>query len=134
MIEVLENEATEGEGADKRPKYDLKTKMAIFDKAVDWLKQAPKLRPGGKSSETEGIDLLRSMIADPIETIDRVLGDPACVRELESRNWLPPPPVRVGRPTLAESAHKARAKSRKKGVAELRPDDDDSKLAKLVGN
>lgn len=134
LIRVLEDETTTGEGDEKRPTIDLKTKMACFDKAQEWLTKRPKMRPGASSSETEGIDRLRDMMADPVQMVDRLLADPACVTELKGRDWLPPPPRKPGRPTIAESAHKAQAKARRKGAPEMRPDDDDSKLSKMVGN
>lgn len=132
LIQVLEDDSTTTVDGKVVPNVDLKTKMAVFNQAQEWLTKRPKLRPRGSSSETEGIDLLRDLMADPERMVDRMLSDADMVEELKSRGWLAPSPRRPGRPTTAESQTIARRKARKAGTAEPRPDDDDSQLSKLV--
>lgn len=128
MIEVLTSDEKTGEGDATRDKYDLKTKMAVFTQAQDWLSRRPKLRPADTTSETEGVDRLRTLMGSPTEMVDHILDDPTCEAELMRRGWTRPGPApRASKTPIERREREAKAR-------ETRSDaDDDSKLSRMIG-
>lgn len=112
---------------------DINQKMRVFTQAQDWLGKREKFRPTGPDAGSEGIEMLRSMLDDPVKTIDRILSDKKCYEELEIRGWLPPPPKPAHRPTDAQAKARRRYEARGGGKEPEHPADDSTILLHKLG-
>lgn len=104
-IEGLAKTVANIEMKDGVPVVSLKEKLECMAMIERWLVRRQKLQPD--KDEGEGVALLKQMMADPREAVDRLHQDPHFIEALEAKGWLRPPEKLKGRPTIEQQQHRA---------------------------
>ena len=131
FLQILDDTTKKDDGS---PTYDLGIRMKTFDKALEYMAKRERFRPQEGTKDDEGIEMMRSQMADPMVMVDRVLDDTKCRAELERRGWLAPPPPRPsGRPTQAAAQARRRYEARANGAEPASDADDASELMAKLG-
>lgn len=124
FIEMLEDTSL----VEGREKYDLKTKMQVFQLGKEWLQARRRLNPEPDSDDQSGIAALKKMAEDPAGR--------KAIQDLGFM-MLPVKKPKGGRPTKAEAEQKARVRGQLDALAEAEQNhgrlQDDSGLRAMIG-
>lgn len=113
---------------------DINLKLKVMTQAQDWMLKRERLKPKDDSEDGDGINDLRRRLKDPREWVPEFLNDPEFIHALEVHGWLRPLPYRPkgGRPTQEEAKLKAKREQRERAHENVKAEDDDSALARML--
>lgn len=113
-----------------KPDADIKLLMNILEMCTGFLAKREKYKPAEEEDDSAGVLLLKQMLDDPAQVVDRLHANPKFRNALKLKGWLPPPDKKTGRPSRAEQAHREEYETR---VREEGHDREDGELAAALG-